>query len=91
MKVMVESFDHYPIETPSGEETHPNRCFGIQRDAQYGLVLIGGLVDLVDLVKDGISLGNLFYGTTFFTRFSPYPSALSFWRIVSSVGSSASV
>ena len=91
LKVMVKSFDDDAIETTSGEEAHPKRCFGVQGDTQHGLIGIGGLVDLMDLVKNGVGLRKLFHGTTFFTRFSPYPSWLSFWRIVSSEGSSVSV
>ena len=91
VKVMVESFDHHPIETAAGEETHPDRGFGIQGDAQPGFVGIGFLVDLMHLVKDGVGLRNLFHGTRFFTRLRPKPRALSFWRIVSAVGSSASL
>jgi hypothetical protein len=60
MKVMIESFDDHPIETASGEETRPNRCFGIQGDAQHRLIFIGFLVDSMDFVKDRIGLGNLF-------------------------------
>ena len=91
MEVMIESIDDHPIQTPSGEEAHPKRCFGIQGDAQHCLVFIGFLVYPVDFVENRIGLRNLFQRTTFFTRLSPYPSSLSLTRIVSSVGSSASL
>lgn len=71
MEVMIESFDNNPIQPISGEESDVQRCFGIQGNAQHRLVFIGGLVDFVHLVEDGVGLRNLFQRTTFFTRFSP--------------------
>ncbi len=95
MEVMIESCDDHPIQTASGEEAHPKRCFGIQGDAQHCLIRVptghGFLVYPVDFVEDRIGLRNLFQRATFFTRFSPKPRSLSLVRIVSSVGSSASV
>src|SRR3954470_10171586 len=54
MKIMIECFDDDPIQTPSAEKADAQRCFGVQGDAQHRLISIGGLVDLVNLVEDGI-------------------------------------
>jgi hypothetical protein len=54
------------IQAPSGKEANPNRGFGVQGDAQQGLVCIGDMVNLVHLVKDGVGLRNLFQRKTFY-------------------------
>lgn len=69
MEVMIQRIDNHSIQPATGEETQFHRCFGIQREAQHGLVLVRFLVDPVNLVEDGIGLRYLFQRTTFFTRF----------------------
>jgi hypothetical protein len=60
MEVMIKCVDDHSIQATSGEESQLDRSFGIQGYAQYRLVCVGFLIDLVNLVEDGIGLGYLF-------------------------------
>ena len=71
MEVMIECVDDHSIQTTPREETQFHGRFGIQGNAQHGLVSVRFLVDLMNLVEDGIGLVNPFQRTTFFTRFMP--------------------
>jgi hypothetical protein len=71
MKVMIQCVDDHSIQTTTREATQFQYCFGIQRDAQHGLISARFLVHPVKLIKDGIGLGNFLQRTAFFTRFSP--------------------
>ena len=69
MEIMIQCVDHHSIQPATREEAQLHRCFGIQGDTQYGLILVRFLVDPMNLVEDGIGLRYLFQWTTFFTRF----------------------
>ena len=69
MEVMIQCVDNHSIQPAAGEETQFDRRFGIQREAQHGLIFVRFLIDPMNLVEDGIGLRYLFQRTTFFTRF----------------------
>ena len=69
MEVMIQCVDNHSIQSTPREETQFHWCFGVQGDAQHGLILVRFLVDPMNLVEDGIGLHYLFQWTTFFTRF----------------------
>ena len=71
MEVMIEGVDDHSTQTAPREVTQFHGSLGIQGDAQHGLIGVRFLVDLMNLVEDGVGLVNLFQRTTFFTRFSP--------------------
>ena len=59
---MVGSLDHNPIGAPTRERANLDGGFGIQRDAQDVRRRIGGLIDLGQVLEDGIGCGDFFWG-----------------------------
>ena len=71
MKVMIKCLDDDSVEAAPREKTQFQGRFGIQGNALHRFIGIGFLVDLVNLIEDGVGLCYLFQRETFFTRFSP--------------------
>lgn len=62
LKVVVQRPGRHPADAMAGEFAHLDRCLGIHRQAQHGLVRIRLGVDDTQVLKDGVGLGNLFFG-----------------------------
>jgi hypothetical protein len=86
MKIVVGSLDLDAVLAVAGVIADVDSGLGIQGEAQNRGIGIGFGVDLAQSIKDGVGLGDLFFGKLFLTFLGWYPSWLSFSPIVSASG-----
>ena len=69
MKVMVSGVDFHTVLALTAIRSDLDRCLGIHAQTKRRFLGIGGNIDLAQLVKNSVGLGNLFLGRLFCTVF----------------------